>query len=397
MIRFERWSEKEKDYALAHLDTPPPRNSVTCKLEAKRYCHNHSHIPKWKKTSHCVHGMLSQETQPHTLSQDTLLQDTRLLDTGMLSQDAYSHMLSQDTQSQDTDMLLQDTLSQDTDMLSQDTLSQDTDMLSQDTLSQDTEMLSQDTQSQDTDMLSQDTLSQDTDMLSQDMLSQDTLSQDTEMLSQDTQSQDTDMLLQDMQYHCMHKLCRASGTLTRASFSEQVLREYLHVEQLPEKPHLCQKHYYEIYNKLKQPTPCASCGVKPKTGVHFSRHSPNPSLISTLLSQGTEEPISLSTHNTICYRCYKLHLSLLKDNQSSDEMLQHNIQAWLQTYHDEHTNRLTRSILKTVLVLGKSLLHQQAVLLPQMCQVFLEAYGTSHSTESETILERNRNRGSNHG
>ena len=55
--------------------------------------------------------MLSQETQPHTLSQDTLLQDTRLLDTGMLSQDAYSHMLSQDTQSQDTDMLSQDTLS----------------------------------------------------------------------------------------------------------------------------------------------------------------------------------------------------------------------------------------------------------------------------------------------
>ena len=335
MIRFERWSEKEKEYALAHLDTLPPHNSVTCKkdkLEAKRYCHNHSHIPKWKKTSHCVHGMLSQETQPHTLSQDTLLlQDTRLLDTSMLSQDAYSHILSQDTQSQDTDMLSQDTQSQDTD-----TLSQDTDMLSQDT-----DMLSQDTQSQNTDMLSQDTQSQDTDTL----------------------SQDTDMLSQDMQYHCMHKLCRALGTLTRVSFSEQVLREYLHVEQLPEKPHLlCQKHYYEIYNKLKQPTPCASCGVKPKTGVHFSRHSPNPSLISTLLSQGTEEPISLSTHNTICYRCYKLHLSLLKDNQSSDEMLQHTIQAWLQTYHDKHTNRLTRSILKTVLVLGKSLLHQQAVL-----------------------------------
>ena len=28
MIRFERWSEKEKDYALAHLDTLPPHNSV---------------------------------------------------------------------------------------------------------------------------------------------------------------------------------------------------------------------------------------------------------------------------------------------------------------------------------------------------------------------------------
>jgi len=52
MIRFERWSEKEREYVLRHMSTPPPSNSVTCKrdrLEAKRYCHTPDHIPKWKQ------------------------------------------------------------------------------------------------------------------------------------------------------------------------------------------------------------------------------------------------------------------------------------------------------------------------------------------------------------
>ena len=60
MIRFERWSEEKKRYALAYLSTPLP-NSVACKkdrIEAKRHCHNHTHIPKWKNIS--------------TIKQDTL-------------------------------------------------------------------------------------------------------------------------------------------------------------------------------------------------------------------------------------------------------------------------------------------------------------------------------------
>lgn len=53
MTKFERWSEKERQYVLRYLSKPPPRNSVACKrdrVEAKRYCDTPGHIPKWKNT-----------------------------------------------------------------------------------------------------------------------------------------------------------------------------------------------------------------------------------------------------------------------------------------------------------------------------------------------------------
>ena len=53
MTRFERWSEKERQYVLRYLSQPLPRNSVTCKkdrVEAKRYCDTPGYIPKWKNT-----------------------------------------------------------------------------------------------------------------------------------------------------------------------------------------------------------------------------------------------------------------------------------------------------------------------------------------------------------
>ena len=53
MTRFERWSEKERQYLLRYLSKSPPSNSVTCKkdrVEAKRYYDTPDHIPKWKNT-----------------------------------------------------------------------------------------------------------------------------------------------------------------------------------------------------------------------------------------------------------------------------------------------------------------------------------------------------------
>ena len=44
--------------------------------------------------------------------------------------------------------------------------------------------------------------------------------------------------------------------------------------------------------------------------------------------------------------------------------------------HNRHTHKAT---LKVVLYLSDSLLQQGAVLLPTVCQVFLETYGVSHS------------------
>ena len=46
---------------------------------------------------------------------------------------------------------------------------------------------------------------------------------------------------------------------------------------------------------------------------------------------------------------------------------------------DPTTDTLTKAMLKVVLYLSESLLQQKAVLLPTVCQVFLETYGVSHS------------------
>ena len=66
MIRFGRWTEQERAYAVAHLESLPPPNAFICKkdrLEAKRHCGDSFHIPKWKKqinndqenVTYCIH------------------------------------------------------------------------------------------------------------------------------------------------------------------------------------------------------------------------------------------------------------------------------------------------------------------------------------------------------
>ena len=52
---------------------------------------------------------------------------------------------------------------------------------------------------------------------------------------------------------------------------------------------------------------------------------------------------------------------------------------WDLKLQDPTTDTLTKARLKVVLYLSESLLQQRAVLLPTVCQVFLETYGGSHS------------------
>ena len=78
MIRFERWSEKEKDYALAHLDTPPPRNSVTCKkdkLEAKR-SQSFTHTKMEKDKSLCTRHAITRNTTTHSIAKHAITRHT---------------------------------------------------------------------------------------------------------------------------------------------------------------------------------------------------------------------------------------------------------------------------------------------------------------------------------
>ena len=58
------------------------------------------------------------------------------------------------------------------------------------------------------------------------------------------------------------------------------------VKSSPETPFLlCSKHYTVLYCQLNTPQPCANCGVLPKQGTCFTRHSPNVIVINDLLSE----------------------------------------------------------------------------------------------------------------
>ena len=77
----------------------------------------------------------------------------------------------------------------------------------------------------------------------------------------------------------------------------------------------------------------------------------------------------------MCYRCYTAHVNILKDMKSCDEALWKDIHTWTVIYRDTTREKLTKSLLKAVLVVADHLLQQRAVLLPHISQVFLEAYG----------------------
>ena len=111
-------------------------------------------------------------------------------------------------------------------------------------------------------------------------------------------------------------------------------------------------YWFEVYNWLHQPASCASCGARPKAGTRFLRHSPNPSLVSKLINQSAEMEIDLTAKDTICYSCYRVHLSLINSTQSSDEQLEEFMQIWLKKFNDVNTSILTKSILRAVLVVG---------------------------------------------
>ena len=150
---------------------------------------------------------------------------------------------------------------------------------------------------------------------------------------------------------------------------------------------MCRRHYQEFYSHVHHPSICPSCGARPKRGTKFSRHTPDAHLISKLLSETTGINVTLTPMDYICYRCYKAHVSIMKNTNSSDEALQKDIQTWTLIYRDTTTDMLTKSILKAVLVVADHLMQQRAVLLPNISQVFLEEYGGPLMGAVDLILE----------
>ena len=86
----------------------------------------------------------------------------------------------------------------------------------------------------------------------------------------------------------------------------------------------------------------------------------------------------------IYYRCYRTHVIMIKDTNSSDRALQKDIQTWTLIYRD--TDTLTKSFLKAVLVVTDHLLQQREVLLPNISQVFLEDQNQKWLQDIKTVI-----------
>ena len=116
---------------------------------------------------------------------------------------------------------------------------------------------------------------------------------------------------------------------------------------------------------------------RPKYGTTFSRHSPNATLITVHLKESTGFEGEIKDDDTICMSCYKYHLSILQETSGSINRaaLEYDINTWKhQLPNCEDT--LTIALLTSVVHVATELLQDRALLLPQVCDVFLSKYGT---------------------
>ena len=152
---------------------------------------------------------------------------------------------------------------------------------------------------------------------------------------------------------------------------------------------LCPPCYSKVYNHFNSPSRFSSCGATSKFGQKFIRHSPNPTLISQYLTEATGIEIVIGPSDRICTSCYNTHSSIIKSTEcqlnGSDEKLENDIETWEVTIRRHNDDELTNAIPTSVIFVAQSLLSQKAVLLPWVCQVFLEAYGVQCSEEVKSV------------
>ena len=152
---------------------------------------------------------------------------------------------------------------------------------------------------------------------------------------------------------------------------------------------LCRQHYMELYRHSHLSAVSASCGATPKAGNSFTRHSPEPSIVSQHLTETTGSNVTIKKSDCACYACYKSHWSIVKalapaEQQPSDATLKSDMDTWGVQLAEVTTDAVAKVVLKSVLLVSEHLLHQKAALLPHVCRVFLESYGVSLGCGSST-------------
>ncbi len=202
----------------------------------------------------------------------------------------------------------------------------------------------------------------------------------------------------DSIHSCIHPQCLVTNATVKliAPAFEVIanLEAALCIESSPDHPFLlCPKHYQELYRQFRSPRPCAGCGVTPKFGTYFTRHSPDASTVSHILSQNCGFEGTILPTDYLCSTCYKVHLAVLhsieSESQTPDNVLQNRIDIWEYKLSQDNTDELTQAVLQAVLFVAKELASQRAVLLPVVSQVFLNAYKPSDTdqTADEVYLD----------
>ena len=156
---------------------------------------------------------------------------------------------------------------------------------------------------------------------------------------------------------------------------------------------LCPSCYSKVYRELNHPQNCSSCGATPKPGQKLYRHSPNPVVVSKYITDTTGTDTVISPDEYICTSCYNTQCTIVKSTDctpnckpnGSDEMLQKSIKEWEATKEDSKTDHLTKAIVSSVIYVAQHLLVQKALLLPWVCQVFLDVYGIQPSEDTNTV------------
>ena len=142
---------------------------------------------------------------------------------------------------------------------------------------------------------------------------------------------------------------------------------------------LCIIHYGELYRHLHPLTRnCTTC-KKRITDCTKSRKCPNPALIQSFLRQNTNFTGEITANNQICNACYKAHLVVIKHSNSAVESLDEDLASVIRKLRAElrnegqiHTKEqvLAHAVWESAIFVGKTLLDQNAILLPEVWEYF---------------------------
>ena len=186
----------------------------------------------------------------------------------------------------------------------------------------------------------------------------------------------------NMKHRCLFSDCQETDKLIAPRFdtvekrlvSNQLLRIHY--------CYICPKHYTALHCTLNAIQPCASCGITPKQGTSFMRHSPNASQIMGELNSDRNF-VHIEEDDYVCNTFYKTHLAMLRceDATYDHSKLMQLTGSWKITLADDATDAITKAILHTMLYVADEIMHERAVLLPH---VSLTAY-TENSDAHQTV------------